>query len=137
MDADKKLRNTIQRDAVNQAVCELNHPTADEVYEKIHKKFPAISRGTVYRNLNILCDLEKLRRLNISTGADHFDADTSNHYHIQCRSCERIADVFAPYFEGLETQVADTHGYALDGHSIVFTGLCPECQNKEKHNGKS
>lgn len=137
MDADKKLRNTIQRDAVHQAVCELDHPTADEVYEKIHEKYPAISRGTVYRNLNILCDLEKLHRLNISADADHFDANTYKHYHIQCRSCGRIEDVYDPYFEGLETQVADTHGYALDGHSIVFTGLCPECQKKEKQNGES
>lgn len=48
-------RNTLQESLVFVAVNELrNHATADEIYELIVKKYPGISRGTVYRNLNKL-----------------------------------------------------------------------------------
>ena len=48
-------RNTIQRQLVIAAVRFLaDHPTADEVYERITMEYPDISKGTVYRNLNSL-----------------------------------------------------------------------------------
>ena len=48
-------RNTIQRQLVIAAVRFLaNHPTAEEVYDRITMEYPDISKGTVYRNLNSL-----------------------------------------------------------------------------------
>ena len=50
-------RNTIQRQLVLSAVRQLqNHPTADEVYQKVQKSCPTISRATVYRNLKLLAN---------------------------------------------------------------------------------
>ena len=50
-------RNTIQRQLVLSAVRQLqNHPTADEVYQKVQKSCPTISRATVYRNLKLLAE---------------------------------------------------------------------------------
>ncbi len=33
-----------------------NHPTAEEIYMSLKLRNPNISRGTVYRNLNLLVD---------------------------------------------------------------------------------
>ena len=45
-------RNTIQRQLVIAAVRFLaDHPTAEEVYDRITMEYPDISKGTVYRNL--------------------------------------------------------------------------------------
>ena len=56
-------RNTIQRQLVISAVRSLsNHPTAEEVYNRIVLDYPDISKGTVYRNLNSLVDSGLLRR---------------------------------------------------------------------------
>ena len=50
-------RNTIQRQLVIAAVRFLaDHPTADEVYERITMEYPDISKVTVYRNLNSLVE---------------------------------------------------------------------------------
>ena len=38
------------------------HPTADTVYLHIKEEFPNISLGTVYRNLNLLADIDVYKR---------------------------------------------------------------------------
>ena len=43
-------RNTIQKKLVLEAVTAIsNHPTADEVYQRVVLDHPNVSRGTVYR----------------------------------------------------------------------------------------
>ena len=51
----KQSRNTQQRNLIRELLDNnYDHLTADEIYEIIRKKNPTISRGTVYRNLNVL-----------------------------------------------------------------------------------
>ena len=67
-------RNTIQRDLVLQAVLDLkNHPTPEEVYEHIRKQHPTISKGTVYRNLNVLVDKGLLLKVDVPDSANRVD----------------------------------------------------------------
>ena len=60
------MRNTTQRnlilDITNNS-CE--HLTAEEVYEIARKSISNISLGTVYRNLNILVELQKIRKIKM------------------------------------------------------------------------
>ena len=42
-----------------------NHPTADEIYNVVRAQDDKISRGTVYRNLNLLADAGEI--LSIKT----------------------------------------------------------------------
>lgn len=63
-----------------------DHPTADAVYTGIREEFPNISLGTVYRNLNLLVELGEINKVTCGDGKDHFDADTSPHYHFICRN---------------------------------------------------
>lgn len=73
-------RNTIQCTLVLEAVNELScHATADEIYEKISRTHANISRGTVYRNLQRLCEDGRIRKREIPGGADRFDQLCTNH----------------------------------------------------------
>lgn len=59
-------RNTKQRKLVLDAVRQsYNHPTADEIYNAVRAQDDKISRGTVYRNLNLLADAGEI--LSIKT----------------------------------------------------------------------
>ena len=59
-------RNTRQRKLVLDAVRQsYNHPTADEIYNVVRAQDDKISRGTVYRNLNLLADAGEI--LSIKT----------------------------------------------------------------------
>ena len=59
-------RNTIQKDLVRNAVCEMKrHVTANEVYEFVKEFCPTIGKGTVYRTLDILVEEGDLRKVEV------------------------------------------------------------------------
>ena len=121
-------RNTVQRSLILKAVRELQcHATADEVYNKIAKKHPNISRGTVYRNLLLLSDIGEIRKMAIPGGADRYDHLCHEHYHARCVKCYRVFDVEMEYIADLEKNIKNTHGFELTGHDVIFRGICREC----------
>lgn len=123
------IRNTIQRALVLETVKKLNcHATADEVYDAIAREHPHISRGTVYRNLNQLCESGEIRRVEVPDGADRFEHRCHDHYHARCTLCGRIFDVDMEYMADLEQKIRDSHGFEFSGHDIMFKGVCPDCK---------
>lgn len=125
----KASRNTVQRALVLEAVRSLrDHPTSADVYEEVRQKHPSISRATVYRNLGVLADRGDVLRVEVPNGADRYDFFNQPHYHAKCRGCGRVFDVDMPYHADIADEVSDAHGFAIEGHQIVFTGLCAECR---------
>ena len=106
------------------------HVSADEVYDVIAAERPNISRATVYRNLNRLAEMGKIRKIEVPGGADRFEHWSHKHDHVRCEKCGRIFDVDMEYIPHLEDKIRDTHGFQLTGHDILFTGICPQCREK-------
>ena len=128
-------RNTIQRTLVLDAVNRLkSHATADEIYEAVVQTHPRISRATVYRNLNQLADDAEIQKLEMPDGPDRFDHILQRHYHAKCSRCGRVFDVEMDYMEDIIRLVKDAHGFAIDGHNLVFTGVCPSCLQADAQN---
>ena len=122
-------RSTIQRSLVLEAVRALkSHATADEIYDVLVKKHPNISRGTVYRNLNLLSEIGEIRKMEMPSGADRFDHECHEHYHARCIKCGRVFDVEMTFITDLEKNIKDTHGFAFTGHDIIFKGICLACK---------
>ena len=124
-------RNTIQctlvLEAVNQLKC---HATADEIYELLVQTHLHISRGTVYRNLQRLSELGKIKKREIPGGADRFDHLCSDHYHVRCTKCGRVFDVDMKYMAEIEKLINNTHGFQFTGHDIIFKGICAACKEQ-------
>ena len=120
-------RNTIQRDMVFDAVACLDHPTADEVYRTVIGQQPTVSRATVYRNLGLLVERGKLRRVSVPSGADHYDTTLAEHYHVSCRLCGRVADVEYPYMGELLAQIPVPPGFHIEEHDLFLRGVCRDC----------
>lgn len=123
-------RNTIQRQLVLSAARALPHPAAEEVYENVIKDHPHISKATVYRNLNLLVTQGELRKVSVPDGADRFDSTLANHYHLRCVRCGGVFDVDMDYLSDIETRIGETGGFVIQGHDIVFQGICPKCNTK-------
>ncbi len=131
-------RNTIQRQLVIAAVRFLaDHPTAEEVYDRITMEYPDISKGTVYRNLNSLVESGLLGKVSVPSGADRFDHILARHYHIKCTYCGKFINVENfDYFHDLDDKLANATGFKMEHHGIVFSGLCPECQKHKAAEAK-
>ena len=64
------VRNTRQKQMVYDALTRLDHPTATEVYERVHSEHPTVSRGTVFRVLGGFAAGGQVRRVTLA------DSDT-------------------------------------------------------------
>jgi Fe2+ or Zn2+ uptake regulation protein len=131
----KQRRETIQRKLVLASVrSRRDHPTAGQIYEDVHKLDKRISRGTVYRNLNLLAESGEINHIK-APGADRFDLTVAPHYHLICLECGRVLDTPFEYQKQNDEALSKQTGFTLVSHYTVYEGVCPECQNgKNKDN---
>jgi Fur family ferric uptake transcriptional regulator len=106
---------------------EHTHPSADEIYERVRKRLPRISLGTVYRNLEILSELGEIQKLEFGGALKRFDGQAHAHYHIRCSCCDRVDNVSLPPLGDIERALQGSSRYRVIGHRLEFIGLCPEC----------
>ena len=104
-----------------------DHPTADMVYMNVRQQNPNISLGTVYRNLTLLADIGEIQRLRVGDGVDHFDADTSLHYHFVCTKCGCVEDLDMDSIEEINEAASARFDGQIDGHVTYFYGTCGNC----------
>ena len=127
-----KNRNTRQRELIISLMREnYDHPTADEIYVLARKADPQISRGTVYRNLNLLAERGAIRRLDVIGGADHYDCRLKDHYHFVCRCCHKVFDTPIPYEDSFNRTPEPMEGFKTEWHHLLLVGLCPSCTGRE------
>lgn len=109
------------------------HPSADSLYRELRLVYPNISRTTVYANLAKLREEGRVICVGVVDGRERFDAVTAPHPHFICSGCSAVLDV-----EGLsDTQLLDREAEAhnpvrVDGHELVFHGLCAECVRRQR-----
>lgn len=108
-----------------------DHPTADNVYMAIRRQIPNISLGTVYRNLTMLVDAGEITRLRVGDGVDHFDYDTSLHYHFVCTECGSVIDLDMQNIDSILKLAGAGFDGKIAGHVTYFYGVCGNCCKKE------
>ena len=145
MQKHPNLRMTHQRRVILEELRKVKtHPSADEIYEIVRKRLPRISLGTVYRNLEILSESGDIQKLEPGCSLKRFDGNPSEHCHIRCVRCDRIAD--APMAPDLKIDLARVNStdYEIIGLRLEFIGVCPICSaksnrdaNREPSNDKS
>jgi Fe2+ or Zn2+ uptake regulation protein len=123
-------RVTPQRQAVLDVLrTSYDHPTAQDVIDRVRRTAPGIGAATVYRSLNLLVASGQALELSLGDAAARYDANTARHDHVVCERCGAAADVDAALPPRLAREVARVSGFAVTGHHLTFTGLCPTCQH--------
>ncbi len=127
-----RMNYSRQREAVKEQLkLHHDHPTADLIFAELREKDPNISLATVYRNLKLLSEVGEIQKLSFVSGADHFDPNTSNHYHFVCDRCGRIFDVPIEVTKDLDMRAEDFLPAEITGHELVFHGICDDCREKQ------
>ena len=125
------LKHSKQRDSIMDFLStRKDHPTADTVYINVRQTFPNISLGTVYRNLTLLADIGEILRIRVGDGVDHFDFDTSPHYHFICSQCGGVSDLDMKNMDSLTEAAQQNFEGEVEGHVTYFYGRCPNCTSK-------
>lgn len=122
------VRITPQRHAVLEyLLTSMSHPTADEIYKALEKKFPNMSVATVYNNLRILREIGLVRELTYGDDSSRFDSNMRDHYHIICESCGKIVDFHYPTLDEIESLAEKVSGFDISHHRMELYGKCEQC----------
>jgi len=124
------FRVTAQRIALFEVLrASPDHPSAEMLYQRVRRHYPAISRASVYNALQVLASLGLAGQFEGADGAARFDGDLASHVNMICVQCGRIRDLPGIDVDRLLRRVARVSGFAVGRHLSV-RGICPQCRRK-------
>jgi Fur family peroxide stress response transcriptional regulator len=122
-------RETRQREAILKVLRKTRaHPTADQIYDEVRKDIPQISKGTVYRNLQVLEEDGVITELHLNGTLSRYETKQESHYHFRCERCGRVNDIDMPVDGNLDHEAERRTGLIILSHQLEFRGLCKDCQ---------
>ncbi len=103
------------------------HLTAEEIFTEVRKIIPHISYSTVYRNLGVLAEEQKIHKITLPSDSDVFDKTPTSHGHLICRKCKKVTDI---PFSVTDKAVSDmkSMGYDIGTYCFMAEHLCDLCR---------
>jgi len=111
---------------------ETGHLSPAEVLEKGRAFYPALSRATVYRTLDLLTKLGLLRPIYLGEGNLCFIYPREGHHHLICSRCGMVVDFDECIAAPLGQALSERFGFRIESHLLEFYGLCENCQKDEQ-----
>jgi Fur family ferric uptake transcriptional regulator len=112
---------TPQRVEVLRAVATEQHQSLEE----IRTRCAEVGLVTVYRTLDLLCEIGAVRRLDLGDGS-RYELAADHHHHLICEECGTVAE-----FEECPIDVSrlptPSDGFEVSSHSVEVYGRCAGC----------
>lgn len=126
-------RRSVKRDAMLDLLRSTDcHPSADWVFQQLRPVYPDLSLGTVYRNLNQLCEHGLIKRVGTVNGQERYDADLHPHAHFVCTRCGSVTDLpLSPPAQGYVEECSKQFGFEAESYEVRVKGLCQACKKFE------
>jgi Fur family peroxide stress response transcriptional regulator len=102
------------------------HPSAEDIYRAVKRRFPTMSFATVYTTLSALKSKGSVLELTIDGGKKRYDPLTASHNHMICLSCKQIIDI--PVEFSLDIPERVKQGFEVTHTHVEFHGFCPKCK---------
>ncbi len=96
------------------------HPSADQVWERVKTSFPMLSRATVYNTLNLFVRKRLLRELILAEGKVVFDPNVAEHHHLVDEESGIIYDI--PWDAVQVTGLDSIVDLEIDSYQVVARG---------------
>ena len=112
--------------------------TAAEVFAKAQHECADLGLTTVYRTLEILEQLDAIRRVHLEDGCEAFAPAAVQHGHyVICNSCQATIEFEGCDLTQLLKRVVDQTGFTIEQHWLELVGRCPMCQKKSRNKSAS
>lgn len=109
-----------------------DHPSAELIHKRIHKKLPTIAIDTVYRTLATFDELGLVKKLHIMNERTLFDTNVTIHHHFICTHCKKVEDIYWSDFDNSTLpEVVKGMGKVQSRH-LEIHGVCNDCLNKNE-----
>jgi Fur family peroxide stress response transcriptional regulator len=122
------LKITPQRTAIVQELLKAkDHPTADDIYQRIVKKIPNISFDTVNRTLLTFSKIGLIKVVEGYGQAKQYDPDLGPHHHFRCIRCGRIIDFHNEDYDNIAVPPEISNRFTVTDKKVVLEGFCGQC----------
>jgi len=109
-----------------------DHPSADEVWEKVKRAFPMVSRATVYNTLNLFVEKGLIRHLVLTEGRLVFDPNVDKHHHFIDEDSGKIYDL--PWDTLKVSRVEQLEGFDVRDYQVLVRGKKRNAKRQTKSN---
>ncbi len=106
------------------------HISAEEVHSEISKIFPRVNLSTVYRTLELLCELGVAVEVEPNKGDDRRRyelVEGAEHYHLICEVCGAEMELAPEVISQLQAQIQARYNFQLKLPHFVGLGRCANC----------
>jgi Fur family transcriptional regulator, peroxide stress response regulator len=108
-----------------------DHPSVEDIYYLLHRRFPGISQATVYRNIMLIKSLGEVLEIGFAGGSTRYDGiKPYPHPHVICLKCNKIVDPDLDSLQDMTKEITDESGFEIVTYRLDFFGVCPECRTK-------
>jgi len=114
-----------------------DHVTPEQVYQTVHQQNPAISRATIYRTLDFLCEMRLVTAMHWGGQTYYEIAGETPHHHLICRSCGAVEELDPTMLDTLIEAVAKKHRFTVDMDHVALFGVCRQCRVAGKKSARS
>jgi len=105
------------------------HVSADDLAEQVRSHAPRVGRMTVYRTLELLCNLGAIRPTYQGTAAAHYVVmHEGSHHHLICSRCGQVFEFEECAGEAMVQALSERFHFVIHSHLLEFHGLCENCQ---------
>jgi len=127
----KNIRLTPQRLELINILSQGNkHWTAEELYHILNERMPSVSITTIYNNINLFCELDIVKEIQFGEGLSKYEWKKKDHYHIVCKLCGDMVDVWYPTLKEVEAVAESISKYKIRSHNLQFYGVCSQCEKQ-------
>lgn len=115
------IRPSAQRVAIAAYVLSTeDHPSADEVWNRVKAEFPMVSRATVYNTLQLFREHGLVQQLVLAEGSVVFDPKVEPHHHFVDDETGRIEDI--PWTALKVGRIDELEGLQVRDYMVVVRG---------------
>lgn len=126
------LKSTPQRLAIIRVLAESKeHPSVDEIWRRLRRRFPGISQATVYRNIMLIKSLGEVYEIALAGSGSRYDGRSPfPHPHAVCLECGRIIDPELKSLRDMTREITEASGFAVTSFRLDFFGTCSDCRKQ-------
>lgn len=133
MAAIQRHRATRQRAAILDLLQEAeSFLSAQQMHDALRAKGMKVGLTTVYRNLQLMTELEEVDHVRREDGESMYRRCDSgeHHHHLVCRACGYTVELANDQLETWAKALARKHRFSQVTHDLELFGLCSSCSSR-------
>lgn len=124
----QNLRLTPQRLEIFKELAQAtDHPSAEQLYLRLHDKMPTLSLDTIYRTLSTFVQHGLANRVETAESQARFEVLHRRHHHLICSTCKKIIDFDWEPIDQLALPEEVQQWGEVYSKNVVIYGVCKEC----------